>query len=126
MITIVKDGAGGVHDMMIAACDEFRYEFFGHKGPHPNCSENLAVSMRRLGYSIDVIPQPINFFTNTRVEADSRFVSPPNPVLPGAFVEMKALMDLICVVSACPFDLNVDGWTINAHQGPTDLVVEVR
>ena len=21
---------------------------------------------------------------------------------------------------------NVDGWTINAHQGPTDLVVEVR
>jgi uncharacterized protein len=126
MITIVKDGAGGIHDMMIAACDQFRYEFFGHKGPHPSCSENLAVAMRRLGYNIDVIPQPINFFTNTRVEVDGRFLSPPNPVAPGAFVEMRALMDLICVVSACPFDLNVDGWTINARQGPTDLVIEIR
>ena len=124
MLTIVKDGAGGVHDMMIAACDQFRYEFFGHKGPHASCSENLSVAMRRLGYNVDVIPQPINFFTNTRVEADGKFVSPPNPVPPGAFVEMKALMDLICVVSACPFDLDVDGWTINADQGPTDLLVE--
>jgi hypothetical protein len=35
-------------------------------------------------------------------------------VPPGAFVEMKALMDLICVVSSCPFDLNIEGWTINA------------
>ena len=68
----------------------------------------------------------MNFFTHTRVEADGRFVSPPNPVPPGAFVEMKALMDLICVVSACPFDLAVDGWTINARQGPTDLLVDVR
>jgi uncharacterized protein YcgI (DUF1989 family) len=79
-----------------------------------------------LGHTIDVIPQPINFFTNTRVEADGRLVSPPNPVAPGAFVEMKALMDLICVVSSCPFDLEIDGWTINAGRGPTELLLEVR
>lgn len=125
MLSIENDGANGVHDMMIAACDQFRYEFFGHKGPHASCSENLCVAMRRLGYSIDVIPQPINFFTNTRVEADGRFVSPPNPVAPGAFVEMQALMDLVCVVSSCPFDLRVEGWTINADQGPTELLVDV-
>ena len=126
MVTMVKDGAEGVHDMLIAACDQFRYEFFGHKGPHASCSENLCVAMRRLGHIVDVIPQPINFFTNTRVEVDGRLVSPPNPVAPGAFVEMKALMDLICVVSSCPFDLKVDGWTINAGQGPTELLVDVR
>ena len=28
-----------------------------------------------------------------------------NPVPPGAYVELRALMDLICVVSSCPFDL---------------------
>ena len=125
MLKVVKDGANGVHDMMIAACDQARYEFFGHIGPHASCAENLCVSMRRLGYNIDVIPQPINFFTNTRVEEDGRFVSPPNPVPPGAFVEMKALIDLICVVSSCPFDLKIDGWTINAGVGPTELLVEV-
>jgi len=125
MLKFAKDGANGVHDMMIAACDQFRYEHFGHKGPHASCSENLCVAMRRFGHQVDVIPQPVNFFTNTHVEADGRFVSPPNPVAPGAFVELEALMDLICVVSACPFDLKIEGWTINADQGPSELLIEV-
>lgn len=125
MLTFSEDGAGGIHDMMIAACDQFRYEFFDHVGPHASCSENLCVAMRRLGHEIDVIPQPINFFTNTQVEPDGSFVSPPNIVPAGSYVELEAMMDLICVVSSCPFDLAVDGWTINAGQGPSELIVEV-
>jgi hypothetical protein len=112
--------------MMIAACDQYRYEFFGFKGPHASCSENLCVSMRRLGHQIDVVPQPINFFTNTAVGADGRLVSPPNPVPPGSYVEMQALMDVICVVSSCPFDLKLEGWTINSSAGPTELLVDVE
>jgi uncharacterized protein len=125
MLRLCEDGAGGVHDMLIAACDQFRYEFFGHEGPHASCSENLSLAMRRLGHQIDVVPQPINFFTHTRVEPDGRLVSPPNPVPPGAYVVLQALMDLVCVVSSCPFDLPVEGWTINAGAGPSELVVEV-
>lgn len=60
-----------------------------------------------------------------RVEADGSFVSPPNPVPAGAYVELTALMDTICVVSSCPFDLNIDGWPINAESGPTELIVAV-
>ena len=45
---------------------------------------------------------------------------------PGGYVELAARMDLICVVSSCPFDLPIPGWTINAPGGPTELVVEVR
>ncbi len=126
MLKFTKDGASGIHDMMIAACDQFRYEFFGYQGPHASCSENLCVAMRRAGHQIDVIPQPINLFTNTNVEHDGSFRSPPNPVPPGAYAELEALMDLICVVSSCPFDLNVKGWTINAGSGPTELLVDVN
>lgn len=125
MVKLVDDGAAGCHDMMIAACDQFRYEFFGHKGPHASCAENLQTAMRRLGHEIDVVPQPVNFFTHTRIEADGRLVSPPNPVAPGAYVELEALMDLICVVSSCPFDLDMPGWEINAGTEITELVVEV-
>lgn len=125
MVKFLRDGAGGVHDMMIAACDQFRYEHFGHKGPHASCSENLCVAMRREGYQIDVIPQPVNFFTNTTVESDGSFKSPPNPVKPKAFVDLEALIDLICVISSCPFDLKPEGWTINAGGGPTELEVTV-
>jgi uncharacterized protein YcgI (DUF1989 family) len=126
MLIITEDGANGVHDMMLAACDQFRYEFFGFKGPHPSCAENLCVSMRRLGHQIDFIPQPINFFTNTLIEPDGKLVSPPNPVPAGAYVEMEALMDLICVVSSCPFDLALDSWMINSGAGPTELLVDVE
>ena len=60
------------------------------------------------------------------VGADARLSSPPNPVTPGAYVEVEALIDLICVVSSCPFDMPRDGWAVNAPGGPTELVMEVR
>jgi len=121
-----EDGAGGVHDFLITACDQFRYEFFGHKGHHSSCSENLILAMRRLGHEITVVPQPINFFTNSAVGPDGRLTSPPNTVPPGGYVEVEALIDLICVVSSCPFDLPREGWAVNAPGGPTELTVEVR
>ena len=125
MLEFVEDGADGFHDMMIAACDQFRYEQLGHAGNHPSCSENLRTSMQRLGHAIDVIPQPINFFTNTLVTGKGEFISPPNPVKPGAYVTLRALMDLICVVSSCPYDLALEDWPINSPDGPSELEVSV-
>jgi uncharacterized protein YcgI (DUF1989 family) len=82
--------------------------------------------MRRLGYQIDMIPQPINFFTNTSIDPEGKIVTHPNTVAPGAYVEMEALMSLICVVSSCPFDLVLENWTINSAAGPSELLVEVK
>ena len=65
MLEMVEDGGEGIHDMLLPACDQFRYEFFGHEGPHPSCSDNLMTAMRRRGHEVSVIPQPINFFTHT-------------------------------------------------------------
>jgi hypothetical protein len=125
MLDLVEDGAEAMHDMMIAACNQARYEHFGFIRPHASCSENLRSAMARLGHPVDVIPQPVNFFTNTAVEADGKLLSPPNSVPPGGHVVLEARMDLICVVSSCPFDLPIPGWTINAPGGPTELIVEV-
>ena len=124
MLDFVEDQADGVHDMMIAACDQHRYDQLGVKGPHASCSDNLRASMQRLGYAVDVIPQPINFFTHTRVDSDGALASPPNPVRSGAYVQLQTKMDLICVVSSCPFDVNLPDWSINANTGPTELLVE--
>jgi len=114
MLKVVKDGAGGTHDMMIAAWTRRATSFFGHKGPHASCAENLTVSMHRLGFAIRWSRSP-SISSPTRHRARRRLLSPPNPVPPGAYVELEALMDLICVVSSCPFDLPVEGWTINAR-----------
>jgi uncharacterized protein YcgI (DUF1989 family) len=127
MLKFAEDGAGGVHDMMIAACDQFRYEFFGHKSPHASCSDNLQQAMRREGYEISVIPQPINFFTRTEVAPDGRLSAPGGDIAAGGYVVLEALMDLICVVSSCPYDLasRTKGWKVNPGAKVTELLVEV-
>lgn len=126
LLDFVEDGADGVHDMMLAACDQFRYEQLGFEGHHASCSENLLTAMRRIGQEISIVPQPINFFTNTSVAEDGTLSSPPNPVPPGAHVELQARLDLICVVSSCPFDLKTHDWPINAPTGPSRLILEVH
>ncbi len=126
MMELVEDGADGCHDMLIAACDQTRYEQFGEDAPHPNCSDNFRNALARLGRSLPLVPQPVNLFTHTRVDADGRLLSPPNPVPPGSHVLLRALREIVCVVSACPFDLPIEGWTINAPGGPTAIELEVR
>jgi len=125
MLEMVEDGGEGIHDMLLPACDQFRYEFFGHEGPHPSCSDNLMTAMRRRGHEVSVIPQPINFFTHTTVDAAGVLNAPSNIVKPGAFVVLEALIDTICIVSSCPFDISPQGWEINAGGVVTELEVEI-
>ena len=126
MLDFAVDTADGIHDMLLAACDSMRYELLGVKGHHRNCAENLEEAMRAHGHKVSVTPQPVNFFTNTRVREDGSLQAIENTVKPGAYVELEAKADLVCVVSSCPFDVNGNGWAINSDIGPTELIVEIR
>ena len=82
LLDFAEDGAGGVHDMLLAACDTERYRQLGVEGDHRSCAENLREAMRELSLEIPVVPQPVNFFANTSVEPDGTMVAPPNRVRP--------------------------------------------
>jgi uncharacterized protein YcgI (DUF1989 family) len=125
LLVFDEDGADGVHDWFLAACDTERYRQFGVEEPHRSCAENLREAMRSLGYEIPIVPQPINFFTNTEVEADGRLVSRSNPVAPGAHVVLEAKTDVVCCVSACPFDLQTTDWIVNSEDGLGELRLDV-
>ncbi|MBE9553809.1 MAG: urea carboxylase-associated family protein [Proteobacteria bacterium] len=125
MLDFTEDGANGVHDMMLAACDRVRYVQLGHPEPHDGCGDNMKNAMKALGHEVDVVPQPVNFFTNTQVDADGVLTAPPNPVAPGEYVLLTARIDLICAFSACPFDMPTEDWEVNARGGPTELIVEI-
>ena len=58
ILTLVEDTSPGVHDLLIAACDDARYAALGVPD-HPSCARNLRDA---LGVSLDVVPQPINVF----------------------------------------------------------------
>jgi len=125
MIEFVEDGADGLHDLLIAPCDPIRYEQFGVPG-HRSCAQNLKLAMRELGHEIDASPFAVNFFTNTHVDEHCMFDTPSAPVVkPGGYVTLEARTDLICAVSSCPYDLTGPGWSINAPDGPTEIVIEL-
>ncbi|MSP10198.1 MAG: urea carboxylase-associated family protein [Pelagibacteraceae bacterium] len=125
ILKMIEDGAEGIHDMLLPACDQFRYEGFGYKDPHGSCSENLTNVMRRRGQEITIIPQPVNFFTNTSINPDGTLIAPGNIVKPGSYVVLEALINTLCVISSCPFDIRPEGWEINGSGKVTDLEVEV-
>lgn len=126
LLRFVEDGAGGLHDLTFSACDQFRYDQFGHTAPHANCSDNLLTALRRIGRQPLFVPHPINFFTSSRIEPDGRITSPPRDIPAGSYVTLEALEDVIAVVSACPFDVWLDGWTIGGKPpSPSEIVLEM-
>jgi len=107
MFEVVADTIG-VHDYTVPACDPTRYEVdFGVAG-HRNCLENMAEPLRRFGVDILEVPEPFNLFQS----------SPPSRA--GDSITLRALMDVICVLSPCPQDI-IPGNGLS----PTDMLLRV-
>lgn len=112
------DDTVGVHDMVWAACDPLRYRMFGVEEPHPSCAENLLIAMKRLGIDVAPVPDPVNLFTNIQIQPDGTIQMLEAPSKAGDLVVMKAWIDCVVAVSACPSDI-----TPVAGYFPTDLRV---
>ncbi|MCJ1469125.1 hypothetical protein MMC07_007758 [Pseudocyphellaria aurata] len=113
MLTIIADSSPpGTHDTLIAACDAHRYRQLGADG-HLNCSDNFQTSLRAVGIaasSIPPTPDPWNLFMNNPRQDDS--LTPGKELLleaphgkKGAYIELRAEMDLWVVMSSCPQDM---------------------
>ena len=118
MVEITRDDTGR-HDMLIAACDPWRYEYdFGVTG-HRSCSDNFLEALRAWKLERHQLPQPVNFFQNMSYP-DGRVEFGESLARPGDVVEVRALMSVIAAVSACPMDLNpISGYRVS------DLVLEI-
>lgn len=120
ILTLVSDESPGVHDMLMAACDPERYRLLGAPAEHASCAENLRAAMAAEGVADVPVPQPINLFMNIPIAADGTLLAEPAPTRPGDSVTIRAELDAIVVLSACPQDLT----PINGP-GPSPLAVEL-
>jgi uncharacterized protein len=105
ILRLEEDNSPGVHDMLCAACDPYRYELLGAP-EHASCAENLRGAMAGLGHEGIEIPQPINLFMSVGVNPDGSLSWGPAPTRAGDNVVLRALLPTIVVASACPQDLN--------------------
>jgi uncharacterized protein len=120
ILTLEEDTSPGIHDMLCAACDPSRYALLGAPGWHASCEENLQRAMAALGHEGIVIPQPINLFMNIPVGAGGTIGWEPAPTGAGDSVTLRAELDIVVAVSACPQDLV----PINSGD-PTEIELEV-
>jgi uncharacterized protein YcgI (DUF1989 family) len=105
ILTLIEDRTPGIHDMLCAACDPERYTGLGVTGWHASCRENLERAMGELGFEQIEVPQPINLFMNIPIRPDATLGWEPAPTRAGDSVTLRAEMDCVVVVSACPQDI---------------------
>jgi len=101
MLTIVADEVGR-HDMFYGACSSEMYRMQHGVEDHPNCHDNLSAALRELGIDPVFLPQPFNFFMNVEVDDDGRLSIVAPRSRPGAAIVLRAEMDLVVALSACP------------------------
>ena len=104
LVQVVRDTVGR-HDTFGLACTRRYYEDMGYPG-HVNCTDNFNGQVDQYGIASRAGWEAVNFFFNTRIEADNLLVSDEPWSRPGDYVLMKAMTDLVCASSACPDDID--------------------
>jgi uncharacterized protein YcgI (DUF1989 family) len=115
ILTMTEDTSRGDHDTLIAACDSERYILLGVKEYHDNCTDNLFAAMQALGLTPPECPSPLNLFMNIPWTADGRLSFDPPTTRPGDHVTLRAELDCVVAMSACPQDI----LPINGRTGTT-------
>jgi uncharacterized protein len=105
ILTLIEDTSPGIHDTLLAACDIWRYRNLGCAGHHDNCRDNLFAGMAELGLTPPECPSPLNLWMNTPVVDGLGIDWRPPVSRPGDYVDLRADLDCIVAMSACPQDL---------------------
>jgi hypothetical protein len=104
ILALEVDTSPGVHDTLIPCCDAARYRQLGHEG-HANCADNMADGLKRLGIDPPPPPAVFNLFMNVPIGPTGRLELVPPVSKAGDYVVLRAEMDCIVALSACPHDI---------------------
>jgi uncharacterized protein YcgI (DUF1989 family) len=119
LLTIVADSVGR-HDLLMGACSAFSYRLRYGVEDHPSCQGLLGAALAPLGVAPDV-PATFNAFMNVPVGPDGSLTVELPLSRAGDSVTLRAEVDLVVGVAACPADLSAcNGWN------PTAIAVELE
>ncbi|MEN9208365.1 MAG: urea carboxylase-associated family protein [Gloeomargarita sp. GMQP_bins_120] len=103
LMTVVADTCGR-HDTLGGACsmesNSVRYGL--HKKHLHACVENYLLELSKYGLHKRDLVSNINFFMNVPVAADGRLEIVDGISAPGKYVDLRAEMDVLVLISNCP------------------------
>lgn len=122
ILTLLEDTSSGIHDTLFPACNPKRYAHLGV--PHRSCAENCREATAGVGIEVapGEVPDPLNLFMNIDVDwkgAGGIVLREPASG-PGSYVVLRAEVDCVVVLSACPNDI-----TLVNGMNCRDVLVEV-
>ena len=109
LLTMTDDTSPGIHDMQFAPCDQTFFEMHGNGAGHANCKDNFFAAIADLGIQCDVLPDPVNLFQNTPANSAGELQNLQSVSRPGDYVEFRAEMDAVVIVTACSVDITLGG-----------------
>ncbi|HEX8915218.1 MAG TPA: urea amidolyase associated protein UAAP2 [Humisphaera sp.] len=103
MMTVVADTVGR-HDTSGGACScESNTLRYGHHTKHQHaCVENFVYELGQHGLGKRDVVSNINWFMNVPVEADGALGIVDGISAPGKYLDLRAEMDTLVVISNCP------------------------
>lgn len=105
MLTVVDDPTGVHLAWNGGRCSRKIYEEFFKMPGHRSCQDNLAEALAPYGISEDDVPDVFNAFMNAEGFEEGRFDTLEPVTEKGDYISLRAEMDVLVGVSACPFDL---------------------
>jgi len=125
MMTIIENtNREGTHDLQKGMCSGYRFQLAKQEGklkayyhrdyqdeeiPDHGCYENLSRALAAYGIVPEDIPNPFNLNQHMKIDgATGRMDHTTVRAKPGSYVELRAEMNLLVALSACP-DMPVGG-----------------
>jgi hypothetical protein len=116
-LSVIED-TSGAHDLLVGgSTSASTLAAFG--APGRNTQENFLAAASKIGLDIRDIPPCVTFFAPVALDEAGRFRWQEGRKRPGDFVDLRAGMNLILVVSNCPHPLDP---ARPAATGPVTLI----
>jgi uncharacterized protein len=105
MLTVVDDPVGVHLAWNGGRCSRKTYEQFFNLPGHRSCQDNLAEALAPFGVMEDDVPDVFNVFMNVVGFEEGRFEMLEPVAEKDDYISLRAEMDILVAISACPFDL---------------------
>ncbi len=121
MFTVVDDPTR-VHFLSGGHCTILHYDLIHGIKDHHNCYDILAKAVTPYGLTHYDVHGVFNFFMNVSYDANGRMIIRPPVAKKGDYMDVRAEMDVLGAIAACPGDINP---TNGEDRVPKPLKIEI-